>query len=213
MGTGSNDTENLGQPADMAVYPRTNEVFVADGYGNRRVIVFDAEPARTSGTGARMATGPMMPRPNDGQSRTLAIRSSTRSITCASRRMARLRGGPAEPAHPGIPDRRDVRERSVRPSRQRRKTPGRYPRWPSLADRTARFLYVGRSDRKRDSDLDRQTLQEPAPWDASAGTPGSSYRRTTSRLIPRAICIVAEDLGGQRVQKFAIKGVVGTPQR
>jgi hypothetical protein len=39
-GTGSNDTENLGQPADMAVHPGTNEVFVADGYGNRRVIVF-----------------------------------------------------------------------------------------------------------------------------------------------------------------------------
>src|SRR5262249_25538398 len=42
-GTGSNDTANLGQPADMAVYAGTNEVFVADGYGNRRVIVFDAD--------------------------------------------------------------------------------------------------------------------------------------------------------------------------
>jgi len=30
-GTGSNDTENLGQPADMVVYPGTNELFVADG--------------------------------------------------------------------------------------------------------------------------------------------------------------------------------------
>ena len=42
-GTGSNDTTNLGQPADIVVYPPTNEVFVADGYGNRRVIVFDAD--------------------------------------------------------------------------------------------------------------------------------------------------------------------------
>lgn len=40
---GSNDTELLGQPADIAVDPETNEVFVADGYGNRRVIVFDGE--------------------------------------------------------------------------------------------------------------------------------------------------------------------------
>jgi DNA-binding beta-propeller fold protein YncE len=40
---GSNDTQNLGQPAGMFVYPKTNELFVADGYGNRRVIVFDAE--------------------------------------------------------------------------------------------------------------------------------------------------------------------------
>ncbi len=40
---GSNDTENLNRPAGFVVYPKTNEVFVADGYGNRRVIVFDAD--------------------------------------------------------------------------------------------------------------------------------------------------------------------------
>ena len=39
---GSNDTENLNLPAGMAVCPKTNEVFVADGDGNHRVIVFDA---------------------------------------------------------------------------------------------------------------------------------------------------------------------------
>src|SRR5262247_4666856 len=42
----SNNTEHLSRPAAVAVYAKTNEVFVADGYGNRRVIVFDA------GTGA-----------------------------------------------------------------------------------------------------------------------------------------------------------------
>jgi DNA-binding beta-propeller fold protein YncE len=40
---GSNDTENLNRPAGFVVYPKTNEVFIADGYGNRRVIVFDAD--------------------------------------------------------------------------------------------------------------------------------------------------------------------------
>jgi DNA-binding beta-propeller fold protein YncE len=39
---GSNDTENLGRPAGIVVWPATNKVFVADGYANRRVIVFDA---------------------------------------------------------------------------------------------------------------------------------------------------------------------------
>ena len=40
---GNGDTQNLNRPADIFVYARTNEVFVADGYGNRRVIVFDAD--------------------------------------------------------------------------------------------------------------------------------------------------------------------------
>jgi DNA-binding beta-propeller fold protein YncE len=39
---GNKDTKNLDRATDVAVYPKTNEVFVADGYGNRRVIVFDA---------------------------------------------------------------------------------------------------------------------------------------------------------------------------
>jgi len=40
---GSNDPVRLGGPAGFAVDPETNEIFIADGYVNRRVIVFDAE--------------------------------------------------------------------------------------------------------------------------------------------------------------------------
>ena len=40
---GNTDTGNVNRPADVYVYPPTNEFFVADGYGNWRVIVFDAE--------------------------------------------------------------------------------------------------------------------------------------------------------------------------
>src|SRR5947199_4244505 len=40
---GSNDTENLGGPAGLFLYRKTNELFVADGYFNHRVIVFDAD--------------------------------------------------------------------------------------------------------------------------------------------------------------------------
>src|SRR5437762_6229812 len=42
----SNNTEHLSRPAGIAVYSKTNEVFVADGYGNRRVIVFDADTGK-----------------------------------------------------------------------------------------------------------------------------------------------------------------------
>ena len=39
---GSNDTENLGGAAAMTIDRETNELYVADGYVNHRVIVFDA---------------------------------------------------------------------------------------------------------------------------------------------------------------------------
>jgi DNA-binding beta-propeller fold protein YncE len=40
---GNADTRNLHRPADQWVHPQTNELFVADGYGNHRVAVFDAD--------------------------------------------------------------------------------------------------------------------------------------------------------------------------
>jgi DNA-binding beta-propeller fold protein YncE len=45
-GGGSNDTENLGAPANMVIDAATNELYVADGYVNHRVIVFDAATGR-----------------------------------------------------------------------------------------------------------------------------------------------------------------------
>ena len=43
---GSNDLENLKGPAKMFVDKDTNELYVADGYGNHRVIVFDADTGK-----------------------------------------------------------------------------------------------------------------------------------------------------------------------
>lgn len=40
---GSNDTQNFWQPTKIFHEPMANEVYIADGYGNRRVIVFDAD--------------------------------------------------------------------------------------------------------------------------------------------------------------------------
>ena len=39
---GSNDSQLLGKPAHMEMDAAANELYVADGYGNRRIIVFDA---------------------------------------------------------------------------------------------------------------------------------------------------------------------------
>ena len=60
-GTGSNDTENLGAPANFTIDTGANEIYVADGYVNHRVIVFDA----TTGSYKRH-WGAYGNRPDDG---------------------------------------------------------------------------------------------------------------------------------------------------
>ena len=64
---GSNDIENLGRPADLFVHVADREVYVADGYGNRRIVVFDSETGEYKrhwgAYGNRPTDGPMPPRP------------------------------------------------------------------------------------------------------------------------------------------------------
>jgi len=43
---GSNDTENVKGAAKLFIDAKTDELYVADGYGNHRVIVFDAETGK-----------------------------------------------------------------------------------------------------------------------------------------------------------------------
>ena len=40
---GSNDMENFGSVAKITVDPEANEAYIADGYGNKRVVVLDAD--------------------------------------------------------------------------------------------------------------------------------------------------------------------------
>ncbi len=61
---GNADTTNLNQPADAFVYAKTNELFVADGYGNRRVIVFDADTGAFKRTWGAFGNVPTDDQPN-----------------------------------------------------------------------------------------------------------------------------------------------------
>jgi DNA-binding beta-propeller fold protein YncE len=65
---GSLDTANVNNAADVFVDPTTNELYVADGYVNRRVIVYDAD------TGAfKRMWGAYGKPPDDAAPKTLAL--------------------------------------------------------------------------------------------------------------------------------------------
>ena len=59
---GSNDMDDLGRAAGIEVDTAANEVYIADGYGNRRVIVYDAETGEY-----KRHWGAYGERPDDGE--------------------------------------------------------------------------------------------------------------------------------------------------
>ena len=62
---GNTDTQNVHGAADAVVYAPTNEVFVADGYGNRRIIVFDADTGEYKRMWGAFGNVPTDPSPSE----------------------------------------------------------------------------------------------------------------------------------------------------
>jgi NHL repeat len=60
---GNKDTTNLKKPTEVFVYQRTNEAFVSDGYGNRRVIVLDADTGKFKRMWGAFGNEPLDPPP------------------------------------------------------------------------------------------------------------------------------------------------------
>ena len=59
---GVNGTPQLGRPADTEVDPVTNEAYIADGYGNKRVLVVDANTGLYKRHWGVMGTSPTIRR-------------------------------------------------------------------------------------------------------------------------------------------------------
>jgi DNA-binding beta-propeller fold protein YncE len=60
---GNADTKTVHQSADVFVWPKTNEAFVADGYGNRRIIVLDADTGAFKRMWGAFGNAPVDPAP------------------------------------------------------------------------------------------------------------------------------------------------------
>ena len=106
--TNSNDVTRLGKPADAEVDPETNEVYIADGYFNHRVIVFDADSGtykRHWGAYGKKPTDEKLEPYNLG---VIAIQQS-RPLRENRKGWPGLCVRPRQQSHPGLPQGRHLR--------------------------------------------------------------------------------------------------------
>jgi DNA-binding beta-propeller fold protein YncE len=206
-GTGSNDIANLGQPSDMAVYPGTNEVFVSDGYGNRRVIVFDAD------TGAyKRHWGAYGNRPDDAAPKTPVytgpgdpqfnqvhqLRISKDDLVYVADRLNRR-------IQVFRVDGTFVKEAFMR--RDSKEVGGTVSSFAFSADPQQQFLYVADQSENTILIVDRQTLVEVGSFGRLGRWAGQFVSPHNLASDSKGNLYVGEDRGGQRVQKFEFKGL------
>jgi len=210
--TGSQDLQNLGGPAGLFVHRKTNELFVADGYFNRRVIVFDAD------TGAyKRHWGAYGRKPDDG------LKLPPRAQL--------IQGPPPEgfgnPVHAVIVTNDDlvyVGDRSnnrlqvfrldgtfireVFVTRNTLQSEGTVHAFAVSVDKGQRFLYVVDGSNKAIRVMDRQTLEIVSSIGGHAGHNAREFFHAHSIASDsKGNLFIGEVNNGQRYYKYAFKGV------
>jgi DNA-binding beta-propeller fold protein YncE len=222
---GNADTKNVRQPADAFIYPKTHEIFVADGYGNRRVVVFDSE------TGAfKRMWGAFGNVPEDAPP-AAAGAGRGRGQQAAPVLDTEGQGSPqfSNPVHSikiSNDDLLYVADRSNR--RIQVFTPaGKYvtqvfinragPAAGSVAglafspDRQQQFLYAADYGNSHIVVLDRKTLSVLYQFGTRSAKPGDFQGPHHIAVDSKGNLYAAEVAPGNRAQKFLFKGMSATP--
>ena len=212
---GNADTTNLNQPADTFVYAKTNELFVADGYGNRRVIVFDADSGKFKRMWGAFGAVPTDAPPNP------ALPDADEN------------GAPqfVQPVHAArvskdglvyVSDRggKRVQVFTLEGKYVNQVFIDRYCEAPHCGngqtvastafshDPEQRFLYVASRSPARVWVLDRKTLEPLDSFGRNGVAPGEFYVMHHMNVDAKGNLYVTEVQDGKRIQKFVFKGLV-----
>ncbi len=228
---GNADTANVKGAADTFVHTPTNELFVADGYGNRRVIVFDAD------TGAfKRMWGAFGNRPIDDLPEAAKVPEDRR---IPAKELTDRDRGPEQfitPVHATrvskdnfvyVSDRggKRVQVFTLDGKYVTQQFIDRYCEVPHCGngqtvastafshDPEQRFLYVASRSPARVWVLDRKTLEPLDSFGRPGVMPGEFYVMHHMNVDSRGNLYVTEVQDGKRVQKFEFKGIQPLPRR
>jgi sugar lactone lactonase YvrE len=200
----SNDTKNVSRATTVVVNPKTNEAFVSDGYGNRRVVVFDADTGAykrhwgaygkkpdDKAPNARLLTGPGSQQFNTPHGITISKDGLVYVADRANNRVQAFR-----------PDGTFLKEGYNK--RESRGTGSAFGVALS-GDPQQRFVYVADGSNERIAIMDRSTLEVIG----SIGGPGrkaGEFFHLHSLATDQKGNIITGESQGYRVQKFVYKG-------
>lgn len=210
---GSNDIVNLKGPAKMFVDAKTNELIVADGYGNRRVIVFDADTGKYKRHWGAYGNkpddtnlGPYNPAaPPAKQFRT--------PVHCAE-----LSNDGLIYACDRVNDRIQVFKQDgtfVKEAFIEKNTLGDGSTFDIAfsKDPAQKYIYVADGSNQKVHVLDRQSLEILTSFGDGGRQPGQFYAVHSIATDSKGNVYTTETYRGQRLQKFVYKGLAGVTRK
>ena len=212
QGKGSNDPENFGRVAKIWVDAKTNEAYIADGYGNKRVAVIDADTGKMKRFWGAYgnkpddaAQGPYDPKaPPQQQFRNpvhCIERANDGLVYVCDRQHDRIQVFTAE-------------GKFVKEGFFARNTLGSGTAWDIVftKDPDQRFILMADGQNSRVRIIVRDTLEEITAFGAGGRQPGQFYGVHSIASDSKGNIYTTETYEGKRVQKFIYKGIGTVPR-
>jgi hypothetical protein len=204
---GSNDLENLKGPAKLYVDPKTDELYVADGYGNHRVIVFDASTGKYKrhwgAYGHKPDDTPLgLYQPNDPPAQ--QFRNPVHCAQLSNDNLLYVCDRVNDRIQVFKPDGTFVKEQILY-----KDTLGDGSVWDIAFSRDAqqKYIYLADGANEKVHILDRESLQVLTSFGDGGRQPGEFYAVHSIASDSKGNIYTTETYRGQRVQRFLYKGL------
>jgi DNA-binding beta-propeller fold protein YncE len=204
---GSNDTENVKGAAKMFVDPKTNELIVADGYGNHRVIVFDAETGKYKrhwGAYGNKPDDTNLGRYNPDAPPAQQFRNPVHCAELSNDGLLYVCDRPNDRIQVFKPDGTYVKEMFIE-----KRTLGDGSTWDIAfsKDPQQKYIYLADGANEKIHVLLRDTLEEVTSFGDGGRQPGQFYAVHSIATDSKGNIFTTETYRGQRLQKFIYKGL------
>jgi hypothetical protein len=204
---GSNDLENLKGPAKLYVDPKTDELYVADGYGNHRVIVFDASTGKYKrhwgAYGHKPDDTPLgLYQPNDPPAQ--QFRNPVHCAQLSNDNLLYVCDRVNDRIQVFKPDGTFVKEQILY-----KDTLGDGSVWDIAFSRDPqqKYIYLADGANEKVHILDRESLQVLTSFGDGGRQPGEFYAVHSIASDSKGNIYTTETYRGQRVQRFLYKGL------
>jgi DNA-binding beta-propeller fold protein YncE len=210
---GSNDPENVRLAAKTFVDPKTNELYVADGYGNHRVIVFDAETGRYKRHWGAYGHKPddVDPGPyNPNASPAQQFRNPVHCAMLSNDDLLYVCDRVNDRIQVFKPDGTFVKEGFIE-----KQTLGSGSVWDMAFSKDAqqKYLYVADGENDRVHIVDRSSLEVLTSFGEGGRQPGEFYGVHSIATDSKGNIYTTETYRGQRIQRFIYKGVAAVTEK
>ena len=204
---GSNDLENLKGPAKLYVDPKTDELYVADGYGNHRVIVFDASTGKYKrhwgAYGHKPDDTPLgLYQPNDPPAQ--QFRNPVHCAQLSNDNLLYVCDRVNDRIQVFKPDGTFIKEQILY-----KDTLGDGSVWDIAFSRDPqqKYIYLADGANEKVHILDRESLQVLTSFGDGGRQPGEFYAVHSIASDSKGNIYTTETYRGQRVQRFVYKGL------